>query len=957
MDYLSQDGRIDLAVVDGRDYSQFHGKFVEDLDPHLGQLILDDTSTFKVPDNEYVEVEGNWEIKQKTDEDGNLLWVKNEQGEDLEIPRFSPESKTLLKKRMRLIKNGNQLEILYHQKKNVGRFYSNDELSMTCLARNIRNTIYHYQGWVDYDFVASHPTILACLGVKLRIATPHIDAWVKDKKPIIKLLSDHHSVEGSPPLQKDHIKKLINAALYGGGLDTWALGSRQKDGTRKGGIIDGNPSKNEMPMKVKNYQNLYKGHEWYKGLKEEIKKLTTKLVDANPDLKERVAPTSAGMPDWKRQGRTISYILGIFENECLYQAYQYGIDNGLITARHLALAYDGMTTTAPPPYTDVSFHFTAVNDYIFEKTGFKMKLEDKKFEDWTIQLDLIDVRRNMIIADAIDPVQAIQADGDVAVAEELDQPQVYLIWKEKFERRHYKIINQATYAKRISRIDPETEDEYFEKYKFFTKTELINAYEHESFIKVVNGRSKRVKYIQEWIDDPTIQRKDNIDVLPPPLKCPRNTLNLWKPSDYHGRDIDESSPRWKQNAVDTWCNHIKVMCDGDIPAYEYVLNWFAHLLQKPAQKSTHLIITGVQGTGKTIALYPIKKIMGGGYFESTQPERDVWGNFNPIMASALLVILSETDKRNSFGADGRIKALITDDEITIRDLHKAPFIVRSAHRFITPTNSFDPVKLEDGDRRNMIIKMSDEFKNNWTYFNNFTEMFDSVDALLTLYSWLMARNIEGWNFRIIPKTEYHKAVASYARNPLDEFLEWWVCRQFQRKNHGNLDLDADGNIAIFGSDMMREFRVWREEFGGKYDVNGSGDLMKKVQLSLNVPKGSIAKGQRTNKGSRTLFNYDVLRKHYGIGCLIDVGEGSGYEEKYDSGNDDVSVEDDVIDVGVVREIVGNERNAELAMEMETEETANEENVVIEEVATVVATVAEVEPPKPKKKLRIVKKKA
>ena len=112
MDYLSQDGRIDLAVVDARDYSLFHGKFQEDLDPHLAQLILDDNSTFKIPDNEYVEIDGNWEIRQKKDENDEPLWVKGKNGDgsdapfDLEIPRFTPESKTLLKKRMRLIKNG-----------------------------------------------------------------------------------------------------------------------------------------------------------------------------------------------------------------------------------------------------------------------------------------------------------------------------------------------------------------------------------------------------------------------------------------------------------------------------------------------------------------------------------------------------------------------------------------------------------------------------------------------------------------------------------------------------------------------------------------------------------------------------------------------------------------------------------------------------------------------------------
>lgn len=874
MDYISADGTINLAVVDARDYSAFQGKFYEDIDPHLAQLVLDDNSTFRVPDNEYVLVENNWVMKQKTDDEGNPLWVKDADGNEIVLPRFTPESKTLLKKRMRLIKNGNQLEILYHQGKGLGRFYSNDDLSLTCLARNIRNTIYHYYSWIDYDFVASHPSILSLLAVKLRIPTPHIDAWVKDKKPIIKMLSDHHSVEGEPPLQKDHIKKLINSALYGGGLECWALGDKQPDGTRKGGILDGRPAKNEMPMKCRNYENYQLGHDWWKGLKKEVSAIKDKVVRANPLIKQRVA--RADDPEWKQDNSTFSYILNIFENECLYHAYQYGVNNELVVPRRVALAYDGFTASPPPAYTDHAFHIEGVNDYIFQMTGFKMRMEVKPYEDWTIQLDLINARRAMVFADPVDGVEAVVAIGDeVAIADPVNlapQQQEYLIWKERFERTHTKIINTATYAKKISRIDDD-ENEYFEKYQFFNKTDLITSYEHESFVKLDpnTGKRKLTKFITEWINDPTIQRKDKVGVYPPPLRCPRNSLNLWKPSDYHNRDITPDSPRWKQEALDMWINHIKVMCDHEEEAFQYVLNWFAHLLQRPAEKSTHLIITGLQGTGKTIALYPIKKIMGGGYLETSTPERDVWGNFNGQMASCLLVVLSETDKRNSYGAEGRIKALITDDELMINEKNRPAFPIRSFHRFITPTNAFDPVRLEEGDRRNMIIKMSSEFKGNWQYFADFSTAFDNEDCLLTLYSWLMARDISNWNLRVIPHTKYHREVASFSRNPLDEFLEWWLCRQYQLNANGNLHLDENGNISVFGSEMMGEFREWRDSLGGKYDVNGAGDLMKKIQLSLNVPNGSISKGSRSNKGQRTLFHYDTLRKHYGVGLLVEVG--------------------------------------------------------------------------------------
>ena len=877
MNYINENGDLNLALINSADYSAFHGKFQECIDPHLAKLILDDNSTYRIPDTEFVEVGGDWVTQQKTNELGELMWVM-EDGVELQVPRFTPDSKNLLKKRIRLLKNGNQLEIIYHQKKGLGRFYSNEDLSLTSLARNIRNTIYAYYGWVDYDFVASHPSILAGLAVKLRIRTPCLNEWVKDKKPIIKMLSDHHSVLGKPPLLKDHIKKLINASLYGGGLKGWADGGEGEGG----GIIKGNPSKNEMAMSVQNYENYNEGHSWWKKYKQEIKAITDKLMSSNQELRDIVAPTSLGLPEWRRTSKTMSYILGVFENDCLYYAYQYGLENELIKPRRVALAYDGFTT--PPcehAYQDAEFHINGVNEYIFEKTGFTIKMEVKPFENWTVQQDLIDARRNMIIADAIDaPVEGIVAVGEVAIAvqegqDENDYSQEYLLWKTIHERTHTKIVNTNNYFKREIEID-ELGNENFKGYRVFNRTDLIGAYEHEWYWRTnpETGRRKKQKYISEWIEDRNIQRKDRTDILPPPLYCPPNVLNLWKPSEYEGRQFEETDARYNSEAVDAWIYHIGIICDHDKLAEEYVLNWFAHLLQKPAEKpETCIVITGKQGTGKTIMLDPIKKIMGGGYFESSNPERDVWGNFNPMMASSMLVVLSETDKRNAFGADGKIKALKTDKELTIRNLHQAPYVIRSHHRFIIPTNHGDPVFLEEGQRRDMIIKMSLELIGNRKYFTDYAALWGIENNLISLYSYLMKRDISNWVFRDIPKTDYQKDLEGFSRPFLDIFVEWWIWNVCKKD-----DCDTDGYISKYGNEMYDDFKKWRDEFGGKYELNGSGDLMKKIYTSLHLPKGSLEKGMRGRKGQRTKFHLDTLRKHYKIGnwteCLIkndDVG--------------------------------------------------------------------------------------
>jgi hypothetical protein len=920
MNFINEHGKLDFDLIAATDYSAFHGKFYEELDPHLAKLILDDNSTLKVPDMEYIEVNGDWITQQKTNSHGELMYIKNINGNDLELPRFTPESKTLLKKRITNLKNGNQLEIIYHQKKcNIGRFYSNDKQSLTELARNIRNTLYAYQGWIDYDFVASHPSILSQLALKLRIRTPCLDAWCNDKNPIVKMLSDHHSVEGEPPLLKDHIKKLICASLYGGGLDGWATGGESEN--FESGIMKGNPAKNEMPMKVKNYENNQQGHIWWNKLKEEIKKITDRLIGANPDLVDKIAPVSLGLPTWKRNNKTISYILGVFENDCLYHAYQYGVQNEIIKPRRLALAFDGFTTPPPPPHTDYSYHISGVNECIFEKTGFAIRMEVKPFDNWTIQQDLIDARREMVVAAAVEsdtPVEGVVAEGDIAFAEgETDYSQEYLVWKHKHEQLHTKIIDTNNYFMRIFEID-EFGNEYFTGYKVFNRSDLVGAYEHLWFYKNVNNKKKKTKFIDEWIGDSGIQRKDRTDIIPPPVYCPPNVLNLWKQSEFEGRQIKESNERYNKDAVDAWINHIGIICDHDEDAKEYVLNWFAHLLQKPAQKpESCLVITGKQGTGKTIMLDPIKKVMGGGYFESTTPERDVWGNFNPMMASSMLVVLSEVDKRNAFGADGKIKALKTDKEITIRNLHQAPYTIRSYHRFIIATNHPDPVFLEEGQRRDMIIKCSDEKKNDEKYFNEFANLWEIEDNLISLYSYLLNRDISNWRYRIIPKTSYQKTLEILSRNPLDVFFEWWIARQVVKK----VDTNDDGYISRFGNELFNDFRTWREENGGKYDLNGTGDLMKKIHTYLHLPKGSLERGTRTSRGQRTNFHLDTLRKHYNIGeCLVPLDSyNSGNSSDYDSGGD--------VEIGINQTLIGNNKISELDAELENDDL---ENVIIEE---------------------------
>ena len=905
MNFIDGHGTIDCGKLKSPTlYTAFDGQFEEAIDVALCKLMVNDTTMV----SQTINVE-------KKDDDGHTM--KNEAGEIIfetkayekdgviqEYPLFSPESLTEMKKILRYIKNGKNLIRYSPRRGGMGRRYSCAEQpnpSLTGISRKVKNTLYHYMGWKDWDFVASHPSILSLLGKILRINTPFLDEWINDKDPIVKMLSDHHSVEGHPALEKDHIKTLISAALYGGGIATWGNGKWENTKLITKGVRQGRP-----PMEVRNVgdnldvrQHWRQEHVWFNGLKKECKAITELLWKKNPKFIDLVCNKT--LPDWGKQNQFMSYYLGVIENDCLYHTYNYFVNNNMIEVRKCALAFDGFTAYSPPS-TDFDYHIPKCNDYIFKMTGFSMKLIEKPFDESTVQQHILEQRRRLPPSTVEAPIvsnpmnedgetrrvlqqMAEQEQGDAEeVNDEEQYDQEYLVWRDNFELTHCKIINCAAFIKITYLDEAQT---VFDTYVFFVEAKLKEAYNHLCYKKENDkGKVISVKYILKWLNDPNIRHYQTCNVVPPPIRCNPSTFNLWRNSPYYGKDISPSSDKWVQEAVERFIHHCDILCDNDRDASVYMLKWFAHLIQKPAEKTTHIVITGQQGTGKTILFGVLKKFIGGGVFETSTPERDVWGNFNGQLMGNLLIILSETDKRNSYGADGKIKALITDPELTINQKNKEPVVITSYHRFITLTNNPDPIKLEEGDRRNMIIRCSAEKKEDYDYFEEFAELFKNSDALLTLYSYLNNLEINDWNYRKIPKTAYHRVIMENNRDPMDAFVIWWVSRQIAYDTIITMGDDA-GKVIATGSQMIMDLKAYKEQIGGGVGehISNPAALIKKLVLGLNLPKGAIVKGTRTGKGGqKQKYDIDILKKHYKMGCLINSdgspasaggGEGGG----------------------------------------------------------------------------------
>ena len=892
MEFINERGTYDCEKFKNPElYTAFEGQFEEQIDVPLCKMMIEDTTIVPITVKEpKLDIDGS--IMQ--DADGNIIFETKpfiDDGVEQTVPLFSLESKREMKKIIDNISNGSINEVHYSAKRGgVGRRYcevggnynQQPNPSLTTISRNMRNTLYHYQGWKDFDFVASHPTALSIIAKKLNILTPRLDEWIEDKEPIINKLSKHHSVEGCPPLQKDHIKKMICMTLYGGGIIRWAEEIRS-----------GDVKKNEAPMKVqkvadgldslKDWREIRANHThpYFNELKAECKVINECLWKNNPEFRKLVCDKSKTESEKKNQ--FTSYYLGVIENHCLYYAYNYFVDKDIIDSRKCSLAYDGFTAKCKNDNTDFNFHLQACNQYILENTGFPMKLIDKEFDKSTIQLPIINMRRNLPTAEIAPALMEVQAEAmasdeinmmanDAVVAEQYDQE--YLIWRNNFEKNHCKIIDISKFIKTTFKHNEITGSLEHDGFAFMTKKNLEDSYGNLSYKK---GK-KRIFYIKEWFVDNNMKSYERCDAIPHTLHCPTNVFNTWKKSSFYGQDITDESPLWRQEAIDLFTSQMDILCDHNSEAAVYVMRWLAQFIQQPHIKTTHICITSAQGTGKSLTFNIYKKIVHGGSYETTSPEDHLWGKFNAPLLDNTFIIISEANKSNGFGAGGKIKGLITDPDLTINPKGKGTINIQSYHRFITLTNHPNPIVLEEGDRRNLVIKSSPEMCNNREYFNNYATKFDDPNYLLTLYSYFNNLDIDDFEFKLDPDrplTEYqHNLKKEHSRNPLDDFFEWWVSRQVSKDFVIKVG-DNEGCVLATGGSMLTDFKSYKEQYGGRYEVSGAGDLVTKLKLHLSLPKDAIRFHKKSNHGNYNIYDINILKKHYRIAISPRVS-GGGY---------------------------------------------------------------------------------
>ncbi|KJC08731.1 helicase [Citrobacter freundii] len=245
-----------------------------------------------------------------------------------------------------------------------------------------------------------------------------------------------------------------------------------------------------------------------------------------------------------------------------------------------------------------------------------------------------------------------------------------------------------------------------------------------------------------WLQWPgKAYKPGGVGFYPRPEKCPSDVYNLftgWGVMPRHGD-------------VTPYLEHLeKVICSGNQAAYEYLVGWLAHLVQKPDEKpSVAIVLKAIPGTGKGSMVKPLLQIMGQ-YGVQVNGAGQIAGKFNATMANKLMVFADEVTVNNSREAD-RLKGIISEDTINLERKGIDPEPMPNFSRLIFASNSEQVLRASVRERRYLVLEPAPEHAQEKNYFDRLHNWINA-DGASHLMAYLQQVDISRFDPRRAPMT-------------------------------------------------------------------------------------------------------------------------------------------------------------------------------------------------------------
>ena len=300
-----------------------------------------------------------------------------------------------------------------------------------------------------------------------------------------------------------------------------------------------------------------------------------------------------------------------------------------------------------------------------------------------------------------------------------------------------------------------------------------------------------------------------------PREQPNTDLfNLW-----NGFNISkEVADEYDEKAAEPILNVIKdIWCQGDENSYNYVLDYFSHVIQKPHIKTGVLLaLKSKQGGMKGIILEKLAQIIGDDHYAQNSNANFLFGDFNGQLEGKVLVNLDEAFWGGDKKLEGVIKNKITEKRQTINKKNKENYMIDDYANYIITTNNDWFAGCTEDDRRHYCLQLDNRMAGRMTPEKK-KYIQPVLDAPCEAFAKILYnRNISSYNPRQFKKT---KLLQEQVERNWNSPKVWWN------------DVMKDG-----GFELGNHFIEWNKvlEVQGEYSMRKYGTEIKNKKKEKKV---------------------------------------------------------------------------------------------------------------------------
>ena len=268
--------------------------------------------------------------------------------------------------------------------------------------------------------------------------------------------------------------------------------------------------------------------------------------------------------------------------------------------------------------------------------------------------------------------------------------------------------------------------------KWFVRRSDGKRMDKQSFDSLFDFVVEKGHVSDEIFGSKTKMRKfHGLQFIPTGLELSGEDYNLWKPGST--KPLEGGAP-WLEE-------HTSYLFSDDAG---HVLDYMAHLVQRRGDKMAFApLIQGVQGTGKSWLGNLLEAILGEHNVE--RPTNDeMRGDFSAWALKAELVVIEELMASGRQEMANRLKPMITDTSVRIHEKHRTPYSIENHMNFLIFTNHEDPIPIEHGDRRYMVIMSNAKPRDETYYIKLFNRLKDGTSPGQAM-GYFLARDLSKFN--------------------------------------------------------------------------------------------------------------------------------------------------------------------------------------------------------------------